>query len=113
MSVYAKTAIRIVHTHAHTNARRRAGVQTHRWGGLLFHSALAVSLRPPHSKKFELFLNFSSKFESNCENLLYIKKKLGRRLLLLLFILFFLVLLLLLEERGRPQPFLLLLGAER
>lgn len=63
MSVYAKTAIRIVHTHAHTidgrGCRHTGGEEA------AFHSALAVSLRLPHSKKFELFLNFSSKFESN------------------------------------------------
>lgn len=74
VSVYAKTAIRIVHTHAHTNARRRAGCR-HTGGEAAFHSALAVSLRLPHSKKFELFLNFSSKFESNCENLLLLYRE--------------------------------------
>ena len=118
--MYAKTAIRIVHTHAHTHARVDGrGADTHRWGGGCFSLSpgMAVSLRLPHSKKFELFLNFSSKYLSQIVKICYFcikkKKKLGRRLLLLLLILFFLVLLLLLEEGRRPQPLLLLLRAQR
>ena len=60
-----------IHTHTHARVDGR-GADTHRWGGGCFSLSpgMAVSLRLPHSKKFELFLNFSSKFESNCENLL-------------------------------------------
>merc|ERR1719234_2301808 len=101
--------------YSYTNTHTRAGVQTHTVvrGGLLFHSALAVSLRLPHSQKsLNFFLEFfSSKFESNCENLLELEE-LGRRLLLLLLVLLLLVLLFLLEEGWCPQPLLLLLWAE-
>jgi len=51
VSVYAKTAIRIVHTHAHTIARRRAGVQTHRWGGGCFSLSPGSVLEAASLKK--------------------------------------------------------------
>ena len=105
------------HTHTHTQVRRRAGVQTHSCeGGCFFTQPWQCLWGCLTQKSLNFFLEFfSSKFESNCENLLayaWEEEELGRRLLLLLFVLLLLVLLLLLEEGGRPQP-LLLLRAER
>lgn len=64
----------IVHTHAHARARvgRRAGADTLRWGrGCFFTQPWQCPWDCLTQQKFELFLNFSSKFESNCENLLW------------------------------------------
>ena len=102
--VFAKTAY-CAHTHTHTDT---GGVQTHRWERAVSSHSPGSVIEAASLKKFELFLNFSSK------SAIYMgKRELGRRFLLFLFVLFFLVLFLLLEERRCPQPLLLLLGAER
>merc|ERR550534_1516832 len=51
--VYAKTGMC---THTHTNTRKDGSGCRHTGGGTAVHAVLAVSLRLPHSKKFELFL---------------------------------------------------------
>ena len=52
VSVYAKTAIRIVHTHAHTHTRVDGrGADTHRWGGGCFSLSPGSVLEAASLKK--------------------------------------------------------------